>query len=172
MVKTSPNKQNWFTKMSDRMPCNLTSTTRRTMTIKQMPKNWQKKNICMSYSLKQTTKEAKFPLQNFGGLGSPILKRPYQLMNIWFAKPVQTKHKCLIVWDYSNSHPNNSYPMYKLRHGNGSPTRKSPLHTMFCTPENDSVKTRSQSLITITIMRHPVHLTLPYDHFYQSMKRV
>ena len=82
-----------------------------------------KKIICMFHRLRQTTREAKLPSENFGGLGLTILKRPHQMKIIWFAKIVQTKHKRCIVRDNSNSHPNNPYPMYNPGHENENRTR-------------------------------------------------
>ena len=63
--------------------------------------------MCNSQSQKATT-EANFTSQIFGRSALTTIT--------WFAKVVQIKHKCFTAWDYSNSHPDYRYPMYKSRH--------------------------------------------------------
>ena len=62
-------RQKWYINMSERMPSKLTWCTGRTMTKKQMPQGWRRKNMCMSYGLKQNTREANFPLTEFRRIG-------------------------------------------------------------------------------------------------------
>ena len=58
-----------------------------------MPQNLNDLITFTLYSQKQITKDAKFPLQIFGGLDHIFLKKYYQTINIWYAKfaPVRRK---------------------------------------------------------------------------------
>ena len=56
----------------------------------------KKKNIFRSYSRKQLTKEAKFPLQIFVGFDLTLLKGCYQTAYIWCAKLAPLRRKRFI----------------------------------------------------------------------------
>ena len=151
----------------------LTLNTKRIRTRKLTLQNSKKQIMCMSYSLKQIIKELKFPLQNFGGLGLNLLKRPYQTTISWYEKLTQTKRKCFIARDYANSYPDHLYPMYKSRHENGDPTWKWSLNMLVHTPEHGSVNTKGQFLIAIMIMRHSsTQRKSHYDLIYEPTKWV
>ena len=59
LQKMFSNKRNWFSTMSERTPCKLISDTKRTMIRKLMSPNSKNKNMRLSYSLKQISREAK-----------------------------------------------------------------------------------------------------------------
>ena len=145
------NKRKWFSNMSAKMPCKLLSNKKRIMIKKPMPQN-SNKIKSTSYSQKQIAKEAKFPLQIFGGLDFILLKSFYPTIIFWYAKMAPIRRKYFIKWGCANSYPASSYRIYQSHHLNGNQTCKLSLNTMTCMPEHGSVNMRSQSLIAITII--------------------
>ena len=83
-----------FSKMSTKLPCKLTSNTKRIRIKKQCFKTQTSRLRFTSYSQKWITTEASFPLQIFGGLDYILLKRCYRTIFIKSAKlaPIRRKH--------------------------------------------------------------------------------
>ena len=92
--KTCFSRRKRFSKTSEEMPSKLLSNTKRNMIKKPMPQNLNNLIAFTFYSQKPNTKEAKFPLQIFGGMGHISLKKYYRTIFICYAKsaPIRRKH--------------------------------------------------------------------------------
>ena len=83
------------------------------MIEKPMPQNLNKPTTFTYYSQKQITKEAKFPIEIFGGLDLILMKMCYQTIFIWYAKLAPIGRKYFIEWSCANSDPTNPYPIHE-----------------------------------------------------------
>ena len=93
--------------ISAKMHCKLISNTKRIMIKKLMPQNLNILFPFTFYSLKQITKEVKFPFQISGGLDHMLLKKYYRTIIIWYAKLAPIKRKFCTEWGCANSHLDN-----------------------------------------------------------------
>ena len=136
---------------SEEIPCKLVSNTKPNMIKKPMLQNSNKQIRLRLTAGSVSLKRKPNPCTDFG-LNLLLLKRCYRPTYIWKAKLAPIKRKCFIEWGYANSHPANIYWIFKSHHLIGNHTQKVSLNTMICTPEHGSVNTRSQSLVTTTII--------------------
>ena len=122
----------------------------------------------ISSSRQPIIKGVKLHLRNSGGLGDTLFKNCYRTTIFWYAEVAPTGRKCFIARDCASSHPDNHYPMYKLRHKHGNPIRKWEKNKIFCKVEDGNVITRDHFSTPITIMRrHSVHPKLQCEMICQ-----